>query len=133
MAITSTARGYVQTTAAFKTATPTNRNRMAMTSRGSKVTVVCNDIATTFSVTTRASSGDVTMAATNTGMLTINDDPDTGTAARTIHTAPGIITVFNAHMRVPITLESHPETPTTTIPPLFLTPLSVLPSSKHCA
>ena len=73
-------------------------------------------------MTTRASSGDVTMAATNTGMLTINDDPDTGTAARTIHTAHGIITVINAHMSMPITLESHPQTPITTIPPLFLTP-----------
>ena len=122
MAITSTARGYVQTTAAFKTATPTNRNRMAMTSRGSKVTVVCNDIARTFSGTTGTSSGDVTTAATNAGMPTINDDPDTFTAARTIHTAHGIITVINAHMNMPVTLESHPQTPTTTIPPLFLTP-----------
>ena len=90
-----------------------------MTSRGSKVTVVCNDIATTFSGTTRTSSGDVTTAATNTGMPTINDDPDTCTAARTINTAHRIIT---AHMSMPITLESHPQTPTTTIPPLFLTP-----------
>ena len=93
-----------------------------MTSRGSKVTVVRNDIATTFSGTTRASNGDVTTAATNTGMPTINDDPDTCTAARTIHTAHGIITVINAHMSMPITLESHPQTPITTIPPLFLTP-----------
>ena len=35
----------------------------------------CNDIATTFSGTTRTSSSDVTTAATNTGMPTINDDP----------------------------------------------------------
>ena len=93
---------------------------MAVTSRGSKVTVVCND--TTFSGTTRTPSSDVTTAATNTGMPTINDDPDTCTAARTIPTAHGIITVINAHMSMPITLESHPQTPTTTIPPLFLTP-----------
>ena len=130
MAITSISRGYVQTTASFKNATPTNRNRMDITSRGSKVTVVCNDIAMTFSGTNRTSSGDVTTAATNTGMPTINYDPDTCTAARTIHTAHGIITMINAHMNMPITLEFHPQTPITTIPPLFLTPLSVLPSSK---
>ena len=94
-AITSISRGYVQTTASFKNATSANRNRMAMTSRGSKVTVVCNDIATTFSGTTRTSSSDVTTAATDTGMPTINDDPDTCTAARTIHTAHRIITVIN--------------------------------------
>ena len=120
MAITSISRGYAQTTASFKNATPTNRNRMDMTSRGSKVTVVCNDIATTFRGTTRTFSGAVTTAATNTGMPTINDDPDTCTAARTIHTAHRIITVINAHMNMPITLEFHPQTPTTTIPPLFL-------------
>ena len=93
-----------------------------MISRGSKVTVVCNDIARTFSGTTRTSSGDVTTAAINTGMPTINNDPDTCTAARTIHTAHHIITVINTHMSMPITLESHPHTPTTTIPLLFLTP-----------
>ena len=122
MAITCIFSGYVQTTASFKNATPTNRNRLAMTSRDSKVTAVCNDIARTYSGTTRTSSGDVTTAATNTGMPTINDDPNTCTTARTIHTAHGIITVINAHMSMPITLESHPQTPTTTIPPLFLTP-----------
>ena len=122
MAITSTSRGYVQTTVSFKNATPTNRNRMAMTSRGSKVTVVCNDIETTFSGTTRTSSGDVTTAATNTGMPTINDDPDTCSAARNIHTAHHIITVINDHINMSITLEFHPQIPTTTIPPLFLTP-----------
>ena len=95
---------------------------MAVTSRGSKVTVVCNDIARTFSGATGTSSGDVTTAATNTGMPTINDDPDTCTAARTNQTAHGIITVINARMNMPVTLESHPQTPTTTIPPLFLTP-----------
>ena len=82
---------------------------MAVTSRGSKVTVVCNDIARTFSGTTRTSSGDVTTAATNTGMPTINDDPDTRTAARTIHTAHRIITVINAHTNMPITLVPDPK------------------------
>ena len=117
--MTSISRGYVETTASFTNATPTNRNRMAMTSRGSKVTVVCNDIATTFSGTTRTSSGDVTTAATNAGMPTINDDPDTFTAARTIHTAHGIITVINAHMSMLITLESHPKFPLPLSRPCF--------------
>ena len=64
MAIIFISRVYLQTIASFKNATPTNRNTMAMTSRSSKVTVVCNDIARTFSGTTRTSSGDVTTAAT---------------------------------------------------------------------
>ena len=111
MAITSTSRGYVQTTASFKTATPTNRNRMAMTSRGSKVTVVCNDIARTFSGATRTSSGDVTTAATNTGMLTINDDPVTCTTARTM---------INAHGAIPLKFHHNPLT--TPILSLLITP-----------
>ena len=68
-----------------------------MTSSGNEVTVVCNDIATTFttfSEITRTFSGDVTTAATNTGVPTINDDPDTCTTARTIHTAYHIITAL---------------------------------------
>ena len=70
----------------------------------------------------QATSGDVTTAATNTGMPTINDDPDTCSAARNIHTAHHIITVINDHINMSITLEFHPQSPTTTIPPLFLTP-----------
>ena len=123
MAVTYTSRGYVQTTASYKNAMPTNRNRMTMTSRGNEMTLVCNDIATTFmtfSEITRTSSGYVTTAATNTGMPTMNHDPNTCTAARIIHTAHRIITVINAHMNMPITLEFHPQTPTSTIPPLFL-------------
>ena len=94
MAITSTSRDYAQTTASYKNATPTDK--MTMTSRGNEVTAVCNDIATTFSGTTRTSSKDVKTAAINTGMSTINDDTVTCTAVRTIHTAHCIITVIKA-------------------------------------
>ena len=123
MAVTYTSRGYVQTTASYKNAMPTNRNRMTMTSRGNEMTLVCNDIATTFmtfSEITRTSSGYVTTAATNTGMPTMNHDPNTCTAARIIHTAHRIITVISVHTA--IGLKFHLRPPTTTIPPFFLTP-----------
>ena len=64
--------------------------------KNNEVTAVCNDIATTFSGTTRTSSEDVKTAAINTGMPTFNDDTVTCTAVRTIHTAHCIITVIKA-------------------------------------
>ena len=57
---------------------------------------MCNDIATTFSGTTRTSSKDVKTAAINTGVPTINYDTVTCTTVRTIHTAHCIITVIKA-------------------------------------
>ena len=115
MAVPSTSRGYVQTTASNKNATPTKK--MAMTSRGNELTVVCNDIAKNFSEITRTSTGDVTTAATDSGMLTNNDEPDTGTTDSTIHTAHRIMIVIIPHGAIALTSTPTP-TPTTTTPPL---------------
>ena len=59
----------------------------------------------------QATSGDVTTAATNTGMLTINDDPVTCTTARTM---------INAHGAIPLKFHHNPLT--TPILSLLITP-----------